>query len=114
MTWLLIACVCVLTSFSQVAQKLAASAWGTQHTSLGDKLRSPWLWWALLSMGLALVLWLAVLQRLEVGVAYSMLSINFVLVTLAGRLVFAETIDGRHWLGVALVSAGVAIMGLAS
>jgi undecaprenyl phosphate-alpha-L-ara4N flippase subunit ArnE len=114
MTWLLIACVCAFTSFSQVAQKLAVSSWGIQRTGLRDKLRSPWLWWALLSMGLALLLWLVVLQRLEVGVAYSMLSINFVLVTLAGRLLFAEEIDGRHWFGVALVTAGVAMMGLSS
>jgi undecaprenyl phosphate-alpha-L-ara4N flippase subunit ArnE len=114
MTWLLVACVCVLTSIAQVAQKLAVSSWGGQSTGFRGKLRSPWLWWALLCMGLALLLWLAVLQRLEVGVAYSMLSINFVLVTLAGRLLFAEEIDGRHWFGVALVTAGVAMMGLSS
>lgn len=114
MTWLLVACVCVLTSFSQVAQKLAVSAWGQRRTGLGDKLRSPWLWCALLCMGLALLLWLVVLQRLEVGVAYAMLSINFVLVTLAGRLLFSEAIDGRHWFGVVLITAGVAVMGMSS
>ena len=114
MTWLLIAAVCLLTSLGQVAQKLAVSGWRRRPTNLGGKVRSPWLWVALVSMGLALLLWLMVLQRLEVGVAYPMLSLNFVLVTLVARYVLAEPTDGRHWLGVALIVAGVAAMGLAS
>ena len=52
-----------------------------------------------------------VLQRLEVGVAYPMLSLNFVLVTLVARYVLAEPADGRHWLGVGLIVAGVVVHG---
>jgi undecaprenyl phosphate-alpha-L-ara4N flippase subunit ArnE len=113
MTWLLIAAVCLLTSAGQLAQKAAVSQWHRRPTRLGGRLRSPWLWAALLSMGLALLLWLLVLQRLEVGVAYAMLSLNFVLVTLAAHYVLGEPADHRHWLGVALIVAGVAVMGLA-
>ena len=114
MTWMLIAAVCVLTSFGQVAQKLAVSGWHAQTASFGGKLRSAWLWMALLSMGLGLLLWLAVLQRVDVGVAYAMLSMNFVLVTLAARYVFAEPAGCRHWFGVALIVTGVVVMGLSS
>lgn len=114
MTWFLLAAVCLLTSFGQVAQKRAVAGWRAQPTRLRGKLRSHWLWAALASMGLALLLWLAVLQRLEVGVAYAMLSVNFVIVALAGRYLFREPTDGRHWLGVALIVAGVAIMGFAT
>ena len=49
--------------------------------------------------------------RKEVGIAYPMLSLNFVLITLVARFVFHETIDRRHWLGVALVIGGVALLG---
>ncbi len=114
MTWLLIAAVCLFTSFGQVAQKMAVSGWRLEPTGLAGKLRSAWLWSALLSMGLGLLLWLAVLQRLDVGVAYAMLSLNFVLVTLVARYVFAEPADSRHWLGVTLIVAGVIVMGLAA
>lgn len=48
---------------------------------------------------------------LEVGIAYPMLSLNFVLITLVARFVFHETIDRRHWVGVALVIGGVALLG---
>lgn len=62
-------------------------------------------------LGLGLLVWLLVLQRLEVGVAYPMLSLNFVLITLVARFVFHESIDRRHWLGVALVIGGVVLLG---
>lgn len=114
MTWLLLAAVCLLTSFGQVAQKMAALRWSAGPSSLAHKMRSPWLWAALFSLGLALLLWLLVLQRLEVGVAYPMLSLNFVLVTLLARWFFAERTDARHWAGVALIVAGVVAMGLAT
>lgn len=114
MTWLLIAAVCLFTSFGQVAQKLAVSGWRMKPTGVTGKLRSAWLWTAFASMGLGLLLWLAVLQRLDVGVAYAMLSLNFVLVTLVARYVFAEPADRRHWLGVALIVAGVVVMGVSS
>ena len=107
--WILLACL--LTCLGQVAQKYAVESWRDQPSSLLAKLRSPWLWLALASLGLGLLVWLLVLQRLEVGVAYPMLSLNFVLITLIARFVFNETIDRRHWMGVALVISGVALLG---
>ena len=43
--------------------------------------------------------------------AYPMLSLNFVLITLVARYLFKEHIDLRHWCGVGLVIAGVALLG---
>ena len=51
------------------------------------------------------------LQRLEVGIAYPMLSLNFVLITLIARFVFREPIDRQQWFGVALVIGGVVLLG---
>ena len=107
--WILLACL--LTCLGQVAQKHAVESWRDQPSSLLAKLRSPWLWLALASLGLGLLVWLLVLQRLDVGVAYPMLSLNFVLITLIARFVFHEPIDRRHWIGVAVVIAGVALLG---
>lgn len=107
--WVLLACL--LTCLGQVAQKYAVESWRDQPSSLLAKLRSPWLWLALASLGLGLLVWLLVLQRLDVGVAYPMLSLNFVLITLIARFVFHETVDRRHWIGVAVVIAGVALLG---
>ena len=111
MSWFLLLTACLLTCLGQVAQKFAVESWRGVASSWADKLRSPWLWLALVSLGSGLLVWLLVLQRLEVGIAYPMLSLNFVLITLIARFVFRETIDRRHWLGVALVIGGVVLLG---
>ncbi|MFC3942830.1 4-amino-4-deoxy-L-arabinose-phospho-UDP flippase [Pseudomonas gingeri NCPPB 3146 = LMG 5327] len=112
MTLILLLGACLLTCLGQVAQKFAVEGW--RETSMGmlEKLRSPWLWLALASLGLGLLVWLLVLQRLEVGIAYPMLSLNFVLITLVAHYLFKESIDRRHWLGVVLIIAGVVLLGL--
>ncbi|QQZ39376.1 EamA family transporter [Pseudomonas sp. SK3(2021)] len=110
MSLLLLLGACLLTCLGQLAQKFAVESWRGQPSGALDKLRSPWLWLALASLGLGLLVWLLVLQRVEVGIAYPMLSLNFVLITLIARFVFHEAIDRRHWLGVALVLAGVLLL----
>lgn len=109
---LLLASVCLLTCLGQIAQKLAVESWRGRELGLLAKLFSPWLVLAVACLGGSLLLWLLLLQRLDVGVAYPMLSLNFVLVTLAASMLFKERIDARHWSGVVLIVAGVALLGL--
>ncbi|MDE1166652.1 MAG: 4-amino-4-deoxy-L-arabinose-phosphoundecaprenol flippase subunit ArnE [Pseudomonas sp.] len=111
MTYWLLLCACTLTCLGQIAQKLAVESWRGIDSPVASKLLTPWLWAALACLGLGLLLWLLVLQRLEVGIAYPMLSLNFVLVTLVSRFVFKEVVDARHWLGVAVVMGGVVLLG---
>ncbi len=111
MTLTLLLLACLLTCAGQIAQKYAVEGWRGSDVGIAHKLRSPWLWLALLCLGLGLLVWLLVLQRLEVGIAYPMLSLNFVLITLVARYLFKEAIDLRHWLGVGLVIGGVVLLG---
>ncbi|MGV8917536.1 MAG: 4-amino-4-deoxy-L-arabinose-phosphoundecaprenol flippase subunit ArnE [Pseudomonas sp.] len=111
MTFALLIAACLLSCLGQVAQKFAVESFRGRDMSIGLALRSGWLWLALASLGFGLLLWLLVLQRLEVGIAYPMLSLNFVLITLVAHYLFKESIDRRHWMGVALVIAGVVLLG---
>ncbi|WP_371233317.1 4-amino-4-deoxy-L-arabinose-phosphoundecaprenol flippase subunit ArnE [Pseudomonas sp. QE6] len=111
---LLLASVCLLTCMGQIAQKLAVESWRGRELGWLTQLLSPWLLLAVACLGVGLLLWLLLLQRLDVGLAYPMLSLNFVLVTFAARALFREHIDARHWGGVALIVAGVALLGLQS
>lgn len=108
---LLLLAACALTCLGQIAQKLAVESWRGQVSSALGKLATPWLWLALACLGLGLLLWLLVLQHLEVGLAYPMLGLNFVLITLVARFGFKEAVDARHWFGVLLVLAGVVLLG---
>jgi undecaprenyl phosphate-alpha-L-ara4N flippase subunit ArnE len=111
MSLLLVLGACLLTCLGQIAQKLAVEQWRGAFPGIGQALTNAWLWLAVLCLGLGLLVWLLVLQRLEVSVAYPMLSLNFVLITLAGRYLFKESVDTRHWLGIALILAGVVLLG---
>lgn len=73
-----------------------------------------WLGLALACLGLAMVLWLWVLQRIPVGIAYPMLSLNFVWVTLAAWKIWREPVTTRHWCGIALIITGIIILGSAA
>ncbi len=70
-----------------------------------------WLGLALACLGLAMVLWLLVLQNVPVGIAYPMLSLNFVWVTLAAVKLWHEPVSPRHWCGVAFIIGGIVILG---
>ncbi|KPX30413.1 MULTISPECIES: 4-amino-4-deoxy-L-arabinose-phosphoundecaprenol flippase subunit ArnE [Pseudomonas syringae group] len=111
MTALMLMTACLLTCLGQIAQKKAVESWRGVLPGLLLALRSGWLWLAITCLGLGLLTWLMVLQRMEVGVAYPMLGVNFVLITLVGRYVFKEPVDLQHWLGVALIVCGVVLLG---
>ena len=69
-----------------------------------------WIGLALVAMGLALLLWLMALQQVPVGIAYPMLSLNFIWVTLAAHWIWGEPVGTRHWCGVGLIIAGVTVL----
>lgn len=110
--YFLIAVVSVLTCAGQLCQKQAAQI--SQSQASGKRI-SPILRWLLLAvvlLGGAMLLWLRVLQLLPLSIAYPMLSMNFVLVTLCGRWLFNEAVDYRHWIGVAAIMSGILLMSL--
>ncbi|MBP1143122.1 MULTISPECIES: 4-amino-4-deoxy-L-arabinose-phosphoundecaprenol flippase subunit ArnE [Pseudomonas] len=111
MIWLMLACACLLTCLGQIAQKYAVQDWRGAFPGAFAALCSIWLWLAVACLGSGLLVWLLVLQRLDVGIAYPMLGVNVVLITLAGRYVFNEPVDAQHWLGIALILIGVIQLG---
>ncbi|MGN8158521.1 4-amino-4-deoxy-L-arabinose-phosphoundecaprenol flippase subunit ArnE [Salinisphaera sp. RV14] len=108
MTYVLI--VSVLVCAGQLCQKQAVEGWRDRAIPLSIKLRSPWLWAALVFLGLGMMIWLLALRVLPVGVAYPMLSLNFVWVTLAARFLFNEPVGWQHGAGIALIIAGISCL----
>jgi undecaprenyl phosphate-alpha-L-ara4N flippase subunit ArnE len=111
MTFALLLCACLLTCLGQIAQKFAVEQWQGRFPGVASMLRTGWLWLAVGCLGAGMLLWLLVLQRLEVGIAYPMLALNFVFITLIGRYLFKESVDLRHWMGVAMILSGVLLLG---
>lgn len=107
MSLLLILLVSLLSCAAQLCQKQAAYL-GTRQ---GKKKLFMWIALSIFLLGVAMLLWLSVLRVVPVSVAYPMLSLNFVLVAIAARLIWRETYSLQQWFGTLAIVAGVALMG---
>jgi drug/metabolite transporter (DMT)-like permease len=69
------------------------------------------LWIGLVCFGLEFLVWLALLSLVPLSLAILVGSINIVVVMLAGKLLFAETLPPLRIAGMWLISIGVALAG---
>ncbi|MFV9671187.1 4-amino-4-deoxy-L-arabinose-phosphoundecaprenol flippase subunit ArnE [Pantoea sp. Ep11b] len=100
---LLIVLVSLLSCSAQLCQKQATHMLSRQG-------RLSWIALSVLLLGVAMLLWLRVLQQVPVSQAYPMLSLNFIFVALAGRFIWRERLTLRQIAGTLLVVTGVALM----
>ncbi|AJQ99194.1 polymyxin resistance sucrose-6 phosphate hydrolase [Hafnia paralvei ATCC 29927] len=110
MSYLLLLLASVFTCGGQLCQKQAVVCWQQKPPSSRLPTTLRWLLAACCALGIAMLLWLLVLQRMPLGIAYPMLSINFVLITLCAHYWFGEKASARHWCGVALIMFGIYLM----
>jgi multidrug transporter EmrE-like cation transporter len=54
---------------------------------------NPWLWAALILYGTATLLWIIILQNVQLSLAYPFVALGFVLVPLASWLFYSETLS---------------------
>lgn len=71
---------------------------------------SPWLWIALTLYGAATVLWIFILQRIPLSLAYPFSALGFIIVPLGAWLVFHEPLTLRYGLGMALILGGLIVL----
>ena len=60
--------------------------------------------------GLGTALWIFAVSKRDISYVFPITALNYVLVTLGGKWLFAEVIPARRWLGIAVVVIGVALM----
>ena len=61
--------------------------------------------------GFEILGWAAVLSKLPLNIAFPIMSLTYAATPLASWLLLGDTISPRRWLGIALVTAGVMIVG---
>lgn len=112
---LALAIFCVLlSSAAQIALKrgMGAPAGSDLGGTYGHALTSPMVWLGLGLYGLSTLLWLWVLSRLDVSLAYPLVSLGFVVTMAVGVLWLGEPFS---WLRVAactLIVVGVSLLAL--
>jgi multidrug transporter EmrE-like cation transporter len=112
---LAIAMVCVLMSAgAQLSMKVGMSPAGGSPSSVSGAyvhaLTNVWVWVGLGLYGLSALAWLWVLSRLDVSVAYPLVSLGFVVTFAAGVLWLGEAWSWQRLLGAGLIVAGVVLL----
>lgn len=72
-------------------------------------IRIPSLYIALVLYGGATLLWIWILSRVSLSLAYPWVAVGMVIVPLLGWLVFGERVSPIFWLGVAFIVVGVCL-----
>lgn len=109
-TFLGIGLFCVLMAAGQILFKLAAGqvpADGALTAKLGAVLASPSLWGATVLYGAATLVWVMILTRVPISIAYPITSLTIVIVPVAGWFLFDEPLTLRMACGMAVICAGV-------
>jgi drug/metabolite transporter (DMT)-like permease len=65
----------------------------------------------LLLFVISAVSWLLVLSRVPLSFAYPFAGLTYLLITLFGRFVLQEQVPALRWLGIALIIAGILLVG---
>jgi multidrug transporter EmrE-like cation transporter len=112
---LALAVFCVLlSSAAQIAMKrgMGAPAGGDLSSTYGHALTSPLVWLGLVLYGASAVLWLWVLSRLPVSLAYPLVSLGFVVTMAVGVVWLGEPFSWVRVAACALIVAGVILLAL--
>ncbi len=73
-------------------------------------LGSPWVLLGLTLYAVGAVAWIAVLARLDLSLAYPLLALNFVLITLSSKIILGEVVPTMRWFGMFVICVGIVIV----
>ena len=70
----------------------------------------PWLWFGLICYGISVVVWLLALSRVDVSIAYPMLSLGYVVNALAAWSWLGESMNADKVAGIGIIMVGVYVL----
>ena len=76
-------------------------------TNLGVMVTNIWLWGAMICYALSILLWMAVLSKVEVSFAYPFLSIGYVVAAVVGYYFFGESLSVIRIVCIVIICIGV-------
>ena len=120
MTWgafALIMTGVLLNAIAQLALKASVSDTGVISldmqsllSSAGTLISNLWLWVGLICYAISVVVWILALSRVDVSIAYPMLSIGYILNAVAASHLFNEPMGVGKVIGIGVIILGVYIL----
>ena len=120
MTWAAFALVMtgvLLNAIAQLALKASVSDTGIINLDMQSLLSSAvslatnlWLWVGLICYAISVVVWILALSRVDVSIAYPMLSIGYIVNAIAASHLFNEPMGLAKVIGIGIIILGVYIL----
>ncbi len=120
MTWAAFGLILVgvlLNAVAQLALKASVSDTGIIQfdmqsllSSAGSLATNLWLWVGLICYGISVIVWILALSRVDVSIAYPMLSIGYIVNALAASHLFNEPLGIAKVVGIGVIILGVYIL----
>lgn len=115
--FLLILAGVLLNATAQLLLKMAVRGMGPIALSPETLLRSGWslaqnpyILAGLACYVVSLVVWILALSRVEVSLAYPMLSLGYIVTAIGAWMFFSERLSLLQWLGIVVIIVGVALL----
>ncbi len=97
--------------FEKIASQLAGDSLGNELQFYLHLLQLPWTWAVVLLSLLQLWVWMKILSKTDLSVAYPISSLCFPLTMVASIVFFHEHVSISAWLGGFLIASGIALVG---
>jgi multidrug transporter EmrE-like cation transporter len=120
MTWaafVLVLTGVLLNAVAQLALKASVSDTGVINldmqslfTSAGSLVSNLWLWIGLICYAISVVVWILALSRVDVSIAYPMLSIGYIVNAVAAWQLFGEPMNLGKVVGIGIIIVGVYVL----
>ena len=107
----------LLNAVAQLALKASVTHMGPISVSFETAwpvalrlMAEPWLWLGLGCYGVSVVVWILALSRVDVSIAYPMLSIGYIVNALAAWALLGEVLTPGRILGIGIICIGVVVL----
>lgn len=120
MTWTAFALVLtgvLLNAIAQLSLKASVAETGiiqfemqSLFSSAGSLVTNLWLWLGLICYAVSVVVWILALSRVDVSIAYPMLSIGYIVNAIAASYLFNEPLGIGKVVGIGVIILGVYIL----
>lgn len=107
----------LLNALAQLALKASVSSTGVIALSAAATsqaamrlMSEPWLWIGLACYGVSVLVWILALSRVDVSIAYPMLSIGYVVNAIAAWALFGEAMSISRMVGIGIIILGVYVL----
>ncbi len=78
--------------------------------SIVPMITNLWLWGAMLSYAVSILMWMSVLSKVEVSYAYPFLSVGYIVAAVAGYALFSENLSITRIAGIIVICIGVILI----